>query len=374
MMFFWMLLEPPPIIRPTTYIERQAGGAQRIHRKRGQPESQHRAAILDDHSLHAGIHSLRRLGEQAQAVRLPCQHLTLQPQQAVAVLRQCDQRCAIDLGGLQQRDDLLQPLRQLAGIADHRALMFQRDVRDIPALAAPQHDLLLGHAHVGEEHFVEFRASRHRAQRAHIEAGRLHRQQQVGNPLVLRLVRLGAAQQEHHVGVVRGTGPDLLAVDHEVSVPEHAARLQRSEVAAGAGFGISLAPDDVAADRLFDPLFLLGIGADFEQRRHQHADALVGQPGVHASGGELRRDHRRFHHVRFGAMAAVFARDRAGDIAVIYEQLLPIQCLPVRTLPPTAKFRRLCPMFANEGAHFVLQCPVLVRQAQIHDNIFPLPL
>ncbi len=45
-------------------------------------------------------------------------------------------------------------------------------------------------------------------------------------PSCFGLVRFSAAEQEHHVGVVRGAGPDLLAIHHEVSVLQYATGLQ----------------------------------------------------------------------------------------------------------------------------------------------------
>ena len=148
---------------------------------------------------------------------------------------------------------------------------------------------------------------------------------------------------------------------------------QRREVAAGARLRIALAPDDVAADGRSDPLLLLLLGADFQQCRHQHADALVGQAGIDAGGGELRGDDRRFQHVGFGAEAAVFARNGARDVAVIHQQLLPVQRLLVRPLPPAAELRRFVAVLADERAHLVLQRPMLVGQAQIHGVPFPQP-
>ena len=95
--------------------------------------------------------------------------------------------------------------------AEQQALELERDVGDVPAIAAPHDDLVDGHAHVGEEGLVEGGAARHGDERAHLDAGRRHRHQQVAEAGVLGLIGLRAAEQEHHVGVVRGAGPDLQA-------------------------------------------------------------------------------------------------------------------------------------------------------------------
>ena len=82
--------------------------------------------------------------------------------------------------------------------------------------------------------------------------------------------------------------------------------------------------------------------------------------------GELGGDHRGFHHVGLRAEAAVFARNGAADIAVLHQQLLPVQRLLVRPLASAAELRRLVAVLADEGAHFGLQGAVFVGQAQVH--------
>ncbi len=90
------------------------------------------------------------------------------------------------------------------GIAQHAALVLQRGVGDEPALPAVADDLVLGHAHVGEEHLVEFGMVGHGLQRAHLDARRLHREHQIGDALMLGASRLGAHQAEDHVGMLGG--------------------------------------------------------------------------------------------------------------------------------------------------------------------------
>ena len=67
--------------------------------------------------------------------------------------------------------DFLEPRSRLVRIAQHAALMLQRGVRDIPALPAPGDDVLLRHAYIGEEDFVELGMAGHGLARTRRERG-----------------------------------------------------------------------------------------------------------------------------------------------------------------------------------------------------------
>ena len=90
---------------------------------------------------------------------------------------------------------------------------------------------------------------------------------------------LGADQGEHLVGVRGVGGPDLLAVDDVVVAVELGPALQRREVAAGAGLGEALAPDDLVVQQRLDDVALLLVGADGhhgrgEERQPEPVDGL----------------------------------------------------------------------------------------------------
>ena len=72
-----------------------------------------------------------------------------------------------------------------AAPADRRALVHERRERDGPALVDVAEPVVVGNAHVGEEHLVERRAAGHLAQRAHLDAGCLHVDDEAGEALVL---------------------------------------------------------------------------------------------------------------------------------------------------------------------------------------------
>ena len=114
---------------------------------------------------------------------------------------------------------------------------------------------------VGEEHLVELGGAGDLADRPDVDAGRVHPDQQVGEPLVALAPCLGAADDEAPVRPLGQRGPDLLAVDDPLGVVTLALEAGRGldvgEIAAGVGFGIALAPVLGAGDDAGQELALL---------------------------------------------------------------------------------------------------------------------
>jgi hypothetical protein len=158
--------------------------------------------------------------QHAQVRRLHGPHVALDLGDAVAHHRVFD-------GGApaaQRRPRARQQALELGGhelrIADQVALVLQGGARHRPALAALADEVLRRRAHVVEEHLVELEASGDLLERTHLDARRLHVDEQVGDAGVLAGVGLGAEQAEHEVGLAGVAGPDLLAVDHPVRAVE----------------------------------------------------------------------------------------------------------------------------------------------------------
>ena len=84
---------------------------------------------------------------------------------------------------------------------------------------------------------------------------------------MLGRVSFGPDQAEDHIGLLGGAGPNLLAIDNKFVVLDVRAGLEIGEVGPGTGFGIALAPDNIAFQRGFDPAPFLFLGAEFEQGR-----------------------------------------------------------------------------------------------------------
>ncbi|GCC45919.1 hypothetical protein chiPu_0030186, partial [Chiloscyllium punctatum] len=161
----------------------------------------------------------------------------------------------------------------LAHARDHRALVLQQVLRDIPAAIDGADDMRLRHADIVEEGFAERRIAGDQQDRFGRHALRGHVEQDEADAVVLLGRRIGAHQAEDPVGIVGVGGPDLLAVDDVVVTVADRAGLQRGEVRAGVRLGIALAPADQARGDLRQMLLLLLLGAVFQQRRPEHRDA-----------------------------------------------------------------------------------------------------
>ena len=129
------------------------------------------------------------------------------------------------------------------------------------------------HAHVGEEQLAEAVVARHRRDRAGLDAGRAHVDEQAGDALVLGHLGVGAHVELAPVGPVALRVPRLLPVDHEVVAVEHRRAPQRGQVGAGLGLGHALAPDLVAAQHRAQEALLLLVGAVGHDRRGDVGDA-----------------------------------------------------------------------------------------------------
>lgn len=120
------------------------------------------------------------------------------------------------------------------------------------------------------------------AQGSHLDAGRVHRDEQVGDARRAPPGWPGAHEGEDPVGMVGHRRPDL-AARHPVDVAvADGACGQRREIAAGTGFGESLAPELFRAQqRLEETLLLFGgavnddRGRDDERQRAQ----MLGRTG-----------------------------------------------------------------------------------------------
>ena len=203
----------------------------------------------------------------------------------------------------------------------------------------------------------------HRDDRADLDAGRGHREDQEGDAVLLLRLLARAHQAEDPVGMVGERGPDLLAVDDIVPAVAHRAGPERGEVRPGARFGIALAPDALAGEDLRQVLGLLRFGPEGHQHRPHHAEPEAGKPGRARQPGLLVEDvalHRR------PAGAPVLLRPGRRNPAAFVKRAVPAHVVVLGDLHAgdhlVPHIRRQ--LVANEGAHLLAE--VFLGPAELH--------
>src|SRR5438034_2798160 len=228
---------------------------------------------------------------------------------------------------------------------------------------------------------VEVGVPGHLAERPHLDAGRLHVDQEVADAVVLRLVRLAADQGEHPVGLARARGPDLLAVHDPRVALEHGAGAERGQVAPRPRLAVALAPADLPEQGARDEALLLRLGPVLEEGRHEHArplaDHLVGSAGA----AELLGDDGRLEGVGRLLAAAV----APGDVAVEVAALDRLQAERGRSLVQGDRPREgghavrvglaggvlAAPVLGEKAAHLGAEVLVLGAVLEVHGRVLP---
>src|SRR5262249_22038886 len=82
--------------------------------------------------------------------------------------------------------------------------------------------------------------------------------------------------------------------------------------------------------------------------------------------GDLLGDDSEFQDVERQAKTAVLLWDSACEVAVLEEQLLPIEGLLARPLSSATGFRRQVAVLGDERAHLALQRLIVLRIGQLH--------
>ena len=159
------------------------------------------------------------------------------------------------------------------GAADRHPLVHQRGERDPPAIAGRAERLGVRDARVGEVHLVELGLAGHLPQRADLDAGGVHVDDEGGEAGVLHGLRVGAHDEQAPPRDVGQRRPDLLAVDDPLVAVPDAARRQSGEVGPAAGLGEQLAPDLFAGEQGAEVAALLLLGPPLHDRRRAHAVA-----------------------------------------------------------------------------------------------------
>ena len=138
--------------------------------------------------------------------------------------------------------DRARPAPAAAG-AERASLVHQGGHRDPPTVADLTEPVRVGDARIGHVDLVELGVAGELAQRPGLHARRMHVEDEVRQPLVLRHFRIGAGEQKSPPRPVREAGPDLLPVDHPLVAVGDGRRGQPGQVRARPRFGEQLAPD-----------------------------------------------------------------------------------------------------------------------------------
>src|SRR4051812_33033979 len=137
------------------------------------------------------------------------------------------------------------------GGAETGPLEHQGRDRDLPAAADLADDVLVGDLGLLEEDLVELGLAGDLAERPNVDVRLVHVEDEVGDPLVLGGVLVGAGEQHAPLRLVRVRRPDLLAGHLPAAVGLHGAGLERGQVRSRLWLGEALAPDLLAReDRL----------------------------------------------------------------------------------------------------------------------------
>ena len=176
---------------------------------------------------------------------------------------------------------------QRAAARQRHPLVAERDLGQRPALVHLADQVGGRQAHVGEEHLVERVGAGHLDDRADLDAGRVHRADEVRDALVLGHVGVGAGDEDAELRVLGQRRPDLLAVDDPLVAVAHGPGAEVGQVAAGLGLAEQLAPDLLGRQQREEVALLLLLGAGVHERRAGPADADLVRRAPHAGPPQL---------------------------------------------------------------------------------------
>ena len=147
-----------------------------------------------------------------------------------------------------------------AGTQQH-ALVHQCGERHPPAFTHGTDAVFIGNDHIGEKHLVEGGPACDLLDGAHLHAGAAHVHDEIGKPLVLGRVGVGACHQDTPVGDMRQGVPDLLAVDDPSIAIAYGAGTQPGQIRTGGGLREQLAENDLGGEDPGQEAIFLRLGA-----------------------------------------------------------------------------------------------------------------
>ena len=245
--------------------------------------------------------------------------------------------------------------------------MQQRRHRHLPALALVAQAVLDGHLDVAEEDLVELRLARDLPQRPHLDPGRVHVDEEVGEVPVARRVRVALRDEDAEVGDVRERRPHLLPVDDVDVAAALGARARGGEVGARVRLREALAPDLVGREDRLEVARLLLLRPVRDDRRPGHVEADHADMGRSLHRGELLVEDR-LEAVR-RTRAAVLLRPGQPCVAGLVQLAAPLAdegiLEPLGAAAAAALVRR--EVRIDPGAQLRPKRPLLLRVAQVHE-------
>src|SRR5206468_7213998 len=146
------------------------------------------------------------------------------------------------------------------------ALVREDAHRDLPAGPGRTDHHVGRDAYAVEEDLAELGVARHLRERANADARTPHVDEEEADPLVLRRVGLGAAEEEAPVGHLGVARPHLLPGDDEHVAVALGARAKRGEIGSRARLREALAPEIVAGEERAEEAAALRVGPVAEDR------------------------------------------------------------------------------------------------------------
>ena len=258
----------------------------------------------------------------------------------------------------------LEPRHEREG--ERPALVQERRHRDVPAAADLADDVLDRHLDAAQEDLVELRVAGDLRERPHLDARRVHVDDQVREAGVPLRVRVGSRDEDAEVGDVRVRRPDLLPVEDEAVAVEPRGGADAREVRAGPGLREPLAPDLVGRQERLEVarLLLLGPAADDRRPRHPEPD--------HPDVRRRLRPRLLLEVDRLEPWgqppAAVLRRPRDPDPAAVVERAAPLADLgPVEPSAAAAMATELVgEVLVEPGPQLLAEGSLLRRVAEVH--------
>ena len=159
----------------------------------------------------------------------------------------------------------------------------------------------------GQVHLVEFGIARHLTQRTNLDAGRLHVDEEGGEPPVLGHVGIGAGEEQSEAGLVPQRRPHLLPVHHPLVAVALGPGREPGEVGARTRLREQLAPDLLGCEerpQVPQPLLVSAVVHD-RGRDHAEADRVEREVRRRAGGIELLDDESLLRRIGCDAPGAL---------------------------------------------------------------------